>query len=268
LLAKSYRISAHAAFRAVAVDFAGVAFRARLVDNAGAVKPKNTARPYAAKVMLDERGIETPTALRTVQDLLVHVQTKVLPRDRVLQHILLDGRRLSEEDEAEAHSLHLADYAKIELKSRRVLELAVEGLNSAREVIPAVAGDLVTAAGIIRAGRLEDGLLILHDCMAMIDWYLDLVTAIESTFLDERPWLKQRSYANGADSDDTVRAFKTFAPKDDLGEKLQQLDVARQAQNLTALADIVEYDIAPVVAVWADELPAILAQMKAESAEA
>ena len=65
-----------------------------------------------------------------------------------------------------------------------------------------------------------------------------------------------------------MRAFKTFAPKDDLGEKLQQLDAARQAQDLTALADIVEYYLAPVVAVWAQELPAILAQMKAESAEA
>lgn len=234
----------------------------------GAVNPKTNSRAPAAKVLLDYRDIELPTALRTVQDLLVHVQTKVLPRDRVLQHIVLDGRQLSEEDEREAHSLELSDYAKIELQSRRILELAVEGLNSARAVIPAVADDLLTSASLIRSGQLADGLGILHDCVSMIDWYLDLVGAIESTFHDDRPWLRQRSYANGAESDDGARVFRTFEPKDDLGEKLQQLDVARQAQNLTALADIVEYDIAPLVAVWAEELPGILAQMKAENAEA
>ena len=235
---------------------------------AAAVTPKTKSKAPVAKVLLDYRDLELPTALRTVQDLLVHVQTNVLPKDRVLQHILLDGRKLSEEDEARAHSLELADYAKIELQSRRVLELAVEGLNSARDVIPSVAEDLLTAAQVIRSGQLADGLSILHDCVSMIDWYLDLIGAIELTFHDDRPWLKQRSYANGAESDNDVRAFRTFAPKEDLGEKLQQLDIARRAQNLTALADIVEYDLAPVVAVWAEELPAILAQMKAESAEA
>ncbi len=233
-----------------------------------AVTPKTNSKASVAKVLLDYRDIELPTALRTVQDLLVHVQTNVLPRDRVLQHIVLDGRKLSEEDERDAHSLELADYKKIELQSRRILELALEGLSSARAVIPAVADDLLTSASLIRSGQLADGLGILHDCVSMIDWYLDLITAIESTFHDDRPWLKQRSYANGAEGEGNARAFRTFEPKDDLGEKLQQLDVARQAHDLVALADLVEYDIAPLVAVWAQELPAILAQMKAENAEA
>ncbi len=234
----------------------------------GAVTSKTNSKASVAKVLLDYRDLELPTALRTVQDLLVHVQTKVLPRDRVLQHIVLDGRQLSEEDEREAHSLELADYKKIELQSRRILELALEGLSSAKEVIPAVADDLKTAASLIRSGQLSDGLGILHDCLSMIDWYLDLITAIESTFHDDRPWLRQRGYANGAEGEGTVRAFRTFEPKDDLGEKLQQLDLARQAHDLVALADVVEYDIAPVVAVWAHELPGILAKMKAENAEA
>ncbi len=242
------------------------------------MRRKNDGKSPMAKVQLDYRYLKLPTALRTVQDLIVHVQTRVLPKDRVLQRVVLDGRQLSEEDESEAHSLKLSDYDEIELQSRRVLELALEGLSAAREVVPAVAHDLLAAAQTIREGQLSEGLAILYDCLAMIDWYLDLIGAVESMVHEERPWLRYRGMARGGalpvpdatgeKADDAAPPYATFAPKEELAEKLQRLDAARKAQNLPVLADLIEDEIAPVVALWAEELPAILAQMQAETAEA
>jgi hypothetical protein len=150
--------------------------------------------------------------------------------------------------------------------------------------VPAVAQDLLSAAQTIRAGELAEGLGVLYDCIATIDWYLDLVGAVESMVLEERPWLRYRQVARGRASpaanvpanadaagpgrNDGARLYATFAPKEELADSLQHLDSARRAKNLPALADLIEDEIAPVVARWAEELPSILAQMQAETAEA
>jgi len=220
------------------------------------------------QVFLDYKPLALPEALVTVQDLLVHVQSSVLPRNRVLQHIVLDGEYLSEEGEKDSAKLRLHDYENIELHSRKVLELALEGLENARELIPAVKEDLLTSAREIRSGNVEHGLNMLHDCVLMIDWFLDLITAIESAVHREKPWLRVKGQESAPGQDEGQRAYRTFEPKEGLLEKFRDLEQAQEASDLVALADVIEYEIAPVVAVWADELPSILTQMKAETAEA
>jgi hypothetical protein len=224
-----------------------------------------TGKGMVTKVFLDSKAMPLPDTVKTVQDLLIHVQTAVLPKDRVLQHILLDGEHLTEKAERGAHQLQVSAYEQVELHSRKVLELALEGLTDAQEIIPSVSSDLLEAAHHIRSGGIKEGMETLHDCISMVEWYMELVEAIETVFHQDKPWLRNKHEEHVAKAGDE---FRTFQPKTPLMDKFGELEQAQELQDFVSVADIVEYDIQPVVQVWANELPAILTKMKAENAEA
>lgn len=233
---------------------------------------KNSTRKPLVKVFLDYRDLGVPPAVKTVQDLLIHVQSDVLPRDRVIQHIVVDGEYLSEEAEASAHNMLLDKFENVELHTRKVIELALEGLEHGLEIVPAVAEDLLTASTDLRSGNIRDGMNILHDCLTMVEWYMDLTSAIEALFLPGKPWLRNRG-VNGKRVDEngdegTGPPYVSFEDKDGLLAKFVELERAQEADDFVGVADFIEFEIQPVVARWAKELPEILSRVKAERAEA
>lgn len=233
---------------------------------------KNTRGKPHVKVFLDYRDVGIPPAVKTVQDLLIHIQSDVLPRDRVIQHIVIDGEYLSEEAEASAHNLVLDKFENVELHSRKVIELALEGLEHAVEIVPAVAEDMLASAAALRSGNIRDGMTILHDCLTMVEWYMDLTEAIEALFLTNKPWLRNRGL-NGTPTDvdkeeGSGKPYVTFADKDSLLSKFGELEAAQESDDFVGIADLIEFEIQPVVGRWAKELPEILSRVKAERAEA
>lgn len=223
-----------------------------------------TAKAAAAKVLLDHKELRLPDNIKTVQDLLIHVQAAVLTGDRVLQTILLDGEKLSEKGERDAHTMLLSDYRQVEMETRKVLDLAVDGLTDAQDVVPAIAADLRESVKLLRVGDIEGGVEMLHESVQMMDWYIELVHAIEAVFHANKPWLRQKHAEHTMDGEE----FMTFQSKTSLMEKFNELEQYQEAQDYTGVADLMEYDILPMVEEWGQELPGILAKMKAESAEA
>lgn len=217
-----------------------------------------------AKVLLDHKELRLPDTIKTVQDLLIHVQAAVLTGDRVLQTILIDGEKLSEKGERDAHTMLLSDYRQVELETRKVLDLAVEGLTDAQDVIPAITADLKESVKLLRVGEIEGGVEMLHESVQMMDWYVELVHAIEAVFHANKPWLRQKYPENTVNGEE----FKTFQSKTALMDKFSDLEQYQEAQDYGSVADLMEYDILPIVEEWGEELPGILAKMKAESAEA
>lgn len=233
---------------------------------------KNTIRKPPVKVLLDYRDLGIPAVVKTVQDLLIHIQTEVLPRDRVIQHIVIDGEYLTEEAEASAHNMRLDKFENVELHTRKVIELALEGLEHALEIVPAVAEDLLAASTDLRSGNIREGMNILHDCLTMVEWYIDLTSAIEALFLPDKPWLRNRGL-NGRHLDKNGDEGKgppyvSFEDKDGLLAKFEDLERAQEADDFVGAADLIEFELQPVVGRWAKELPEILSRVKAERAEA
>ncbi len=223
-----------------------------------------TAKAAAAKVLLDHKELSLPDNIKTVQDLLIHVQAAVLTGDRVLQTTLLDGEMLTDKGERDAHTMLLSDYCQVELQTRKVLDLAVDGLTDAQDIIPAITNNLRVSVKLLRVGDIEGGIEMLYESVQMMDWYIELVHAIEAVFHQDKPWLRQKHAENTVNSEE----FKTFQSKTDLMHKFNALEQYQEAQDYGGVADIVEYTILPVIEQWWSELPSILAKMKAESAEA
>lgn len=226
----------------------------------------NTETAYAnpARVLLDNKELAVPEMVNSIQDLLVYVQAAVLPGERVLQGIYLDGKPLTERAERESHNLPLSNFKLVELHTRRALDLAVEGLTDAQDILPAVTCNLEESAQALRHGRIEDGMALLGECAQMMDWYMELIHAIEAVLHQNHPWLRQKQGEYSPDGEE----FQTFKPKDGLLDRFGEVEQCQEAQDYEGIADILENGIMPAVEEWNRELPAILSKMKAEGAEA
>jgi len=220
----------------------------------------------AARVLLDSKELAVPDDVVSVQDLMIWVQSRVLTPSLVLESVVLDGDYLSEEDERRSHELPLSRYGQVELNSRKTVDIAVDGLSNARDVLPVLLHDADAAATFFRRGDVESAYDVLQDVMSMIDWYLGLVGAIDTVLVEEKPWLKRRGPEHAPAG--TQKEFRTFSPPDELREKFALFKSAHQKQEPALLAQLLEREIIPLIRSWMNEIPEILSKLKAERYEA
>lgn len=220
-----------------------------------------------ARILLDDRVIEPPDYVKTVQDLIVWVNADVLPANRVLTDIVLDGKYLTIEEERESHKYQLADYALIELRSAKTLEIASRALADAREMLPNLHRELVDAYRALLNGSIREGLELFLGAMNSIEWYLNVISAIDGTILVERPWLRLKG-EEASQTDAQAQSYVTFESLEDLRSKLARLERAHDNQDFSTLTTLIKDELIPLAEAWKEELPEIIGKLALERHEA
>lgn len=220
----------------------------------------------AAQVFLDHKELTVPEDLMSVQDLMVWVQSRLLPRSCVIDSVTLDGAFLSEEEEHKSHKLLLSHYGRVEIVSRKTVDIALDGLKNARDVLPGLLHDAEAATSFFRKGDLESAYGALEKVMSMVDWYLNLIGAIDMVLVEEKPWLRHRGPEDAPEA--SRQEFRTFLPPDELRQKFALFRSAQQERDVLLLAKLLEQEMVPLIRSWMDEIPEILAKLSAERHEA
>jgi len=217
-------------------------------------------------VLLDKKELAVPDDALSVQDLILWVQSQVLPRSSVIESVTLDGEYLSEEEEESSHELALSRYGRVEMTSRKTVDIAADGLKNARDVLPELMLGAEAAALLFHKGDLESAYEALEQVMSMVEWYLNLVGAIDTVLVEEKPWLRHRGPEDAPE--DARSRFQTFSPPEELREKFALFKSAQQKRDAGLLARLLEREIIPLVRSWSDEIPEILEKLRAERHEA
>ncbi len=220
-----------------------------------------------SRVLLDGREIVVPDHVKTVQDVIVYVQAKVIPTTRVLTDIIVDGRYLSADEEQQSYKLILRDIALLELRTRKTLEVAIDALYEANDLLRSLKRDLISSATSLTNNSISAGLETFHNAMHSIDSYLTLMGTIEASIITERPWLRIRGKEHGL-PDDTRQHYVSFADPESLKKKFALIEKAHKDQDFPQLTKIINNELVPLVEDWATELPEIIDKMRAEQHEA
>ncbi len=233
------------------------------------------------KASLNSRPCEVPDQLGTFEQLLSFVEVNRLPPGHVITRIVVDGEEWDENSERQRASQPVKDLDLVEFYSMRTLDLAREGLEDATQLVPALADDLLETAALLRGDDFQDGLGVLYECIELVDWYVNLVTAVDIIFSRNDPEFRlspdSMEIADGLDPDADFQALseedngpelKTFAAIDNLREKLLAMEEAQKNNDLLLLADLIEYEIQPIVKLWAREAPVLLAKVSREGGTA
>lgn len=232
------------------------------------------------KASLNLKPCELPEGLSTFDELVSYVERERVPSGHVLTRIVVDGSELDEDEEQSNAGRPLDEFGVVEFHSARTVDLAREGLGDAIELLPALAEDLAAIAAELRGGDVPNGLEMFYECIAVLDWYVSLISALDTLFTRHDPSFRVDHTLLNTDDDLAPEGdltgltlaegpeLRSFAAVENLRQKLVEIERAQQNNDILLLADLLEYEVQPIVRIWAAEAPALLAKVSREGAMA
>jgi hypothetical protein len=232
------------------------------------------------KVSLNLKPVELPDGLSCLSEVIDHVEESQLKAGEVLTRILLNGEELDEEQELLQGAASVGSIEFLELHSARTLDLAREGLEDAAQLLPSLVEDMPQVAAELRGGNVRDGLEMFTACVEVISWYVSLVSAVDVIFRRADPNFRLDTVAGHTGEELAPEAdlealavedgpeLKTFASIENLRQKLLDVEQAQSNNDTLLLADLVEYELMPIVQIWAGEAPVLLGKVNREGGAA
>ncbi|MCD6119028.1 hypothetical protein J7K50_04220 [bacterium] len=202
---------------------------------------------------LNEVDIEG-AGVATLGDLIVHFAGDATEPGEVIYRIIVDGEEINEDRENELAATNLETYEIIEIYTRKAVDIAIEGLKSACELVPSIRVDVLDGSASLRSGDFERGYGLISDLAPYLGWYLELLTAIDSVFIKPGNEFILRADNGG----EKIRSFEQV---ERMREQIVALAQAQSYRDHAAVADILEYEIAPLLKIWSDEVATLLQRM-------
>lgn len=232
------------------------------------------------RVSLNLKPCTVPEELASFHELIRYVETERVPAGQVITRIVVDGQEWDEAEEETHAGAAPAEYEMIEVYSTRMIDLAKEGLNDATELLPSLAEDMPAVAAELRSENVRDGLEMFSRCIEVISWYVSLITACDVIFGRADPSFRTDPSAPRNPEDMSLDAdltaltveegpeMRTFASVENLRQKLLDVERAQENNDTVLLADLIEYELLPIVQIWIGEVPVLLAKVSREGGTA
>jgi hypothetical protein len=232
------------------------------------------------RVSLNLKPCPVPDGIATFQELITHLEHESIPSGQVITRIVVDGREWDEDDESAQAGTEPQEFDMIEVYSSRTVDLAREGLTDATELLPSLAEDLPVVSAELRSQDVRDGLEMFSHCIEVISWFVSLISACDVIFGRNDPGFRvDPAAARGPESlslEDDLTALtvedgpelRTFASVENLRQKLLDVERAQENNDILLLADLIEYELLPIVGLWIKELPVLLAKISREGSTA
>ncbi len=115
--------------------------------------------------------------------------------------------------------------------------LARETLGDAEEYLIKLISGLKTTSVEYRTGRIEQGSVIYRDCVEGMEWFFSVIGQVERLF--------------GVDYQELFgKEWKEFDYTEVLGKLFSEIIVCQKKEDWAGLADLLEYEVIPVLEGW------------------
>ncbi len=179
---------------------------------------------------LDIEGISPEV---TVLELLTTVEESLKGTQATVIEIILDEKSYSADDVSEISALKVMDYQKIELftaTAQEMVRAAFADGDAGLQHLEELAGEV---ASELRIGKVKEGM----------DSYLEFVDGIEWLVT----MLKSADLAFASNMAESSLESDRQALVQRLGEQMNQVQIAQEAQDWVGLADILEYEFPEIL---------------------
>jgi hypothetical protein len=232
------------------------------------------------RVSLNLKPCLVPEDIASFKELLAFLELERIPAGQVITRIIVDGEEWDQDAEAEHADAVPNNYNMIEVASSRTIDLAKEGLTDANELLPSLAEDMPLVAAELRRDDVRDGLEMFSRCIEVISWYVSLITACDVIFGRSDPGFRIDPAATRNPEDMSLDAdltaltveegpeMRTFASVENLRQKLLAVERAQENNDTILLADLIEYELLPIVNIWIEEVPVLLSKISREGGTA
>jgi len=183
-----------------------------------------------------EKVIVQTEGIKAFGDLLTHVEGNFVIFPRVVTRIFLNEDELDESQEVGLGAFTLDGIASLELHTADRLDLAHEALEDSQNYLPELSGILE---------NVNDGVMAASQALEYISAFGQILEGLRATFQIDFSQVKIDDYTLL----DKLLELNTFA------EKILK---AVKEQNWTLFADMLEYEISPLLYQWMAVVPELI----------
>ena len=198
------------------------------------------------KIWIDgkSRPIDT-TNIRNVEELLSYVEKECIEPRRIITRVILNDVVLDEGQKIGLGAFPIGDVVSLSVETDDSLKLAYDMLEEAQEYLPLLSMLLEEAAARIREGELREGLQEAGDAIEFIEAFIVVLNSIREAFKIDFSKLQYEEFT----------ALDKERELSDISKKI--LDAA-QNQDWTLFADLMEYELSPLLYEWMAIIPELV----------
>ncbi len=183
--------------------------------------------------------------IKTLEDLITHIEREVVIDPRVVTRIVLNDEELDEGQQVGLGAFSVDDVATLSVETADKFELSFQALSDAQEYLPALSELLETSAKLIREGNIATGLTLASEALDVISAFGEVLDGIRGAF--------QIDFARVE-----IDEFNLLDKLTELGRHAKSILAAAQEENWTLFADLLEYELAPLLYEWMAVIPSLV----------
>ncbi len=214
-----------------------------------------------ARVLYNFKAVEPPSEVRRVGEILAWVEREVAQGDEVLVRAVLNGEDIEVDGTGRAAVRELGEDDLLECYGRSTLELVREAFGFAEHILPAVIADLEEASLNLRGKDQGRGLDLMMDCIDALEWFFTVCARTSEIYSRREPERLMKDSGRG-------ELFAVFSRLDRSIEVLGEIEQAQRQADLVMAADLIEYELVPLLKEFAGEVPSVRERFHAETARA
>ncbi len=193
-------------------------------------------------------GQSTPVdveGLVTFKDLVDYLEREHIGFPNVITRMVLNEEEIDEGQEVGFGSFPIEEIASLSLLVADRLELAYEALNDSQIYLPELSAILEQSAKVIREGDIKTGLQNASEALEYISQFGEVLNGIRAVFHIDFAQVR---------IDDLTLLDKLL----ELNKFASEVLKAIHDENWTLFADLIEYEISPLLYEWMAVIPEIV----------
>ena len=182
------------------------------------------------------------------KDLMRKIELELVPKERVVTHIVLNEEFLTEEQEELFAGFGLNDISSLDIRTEEPVQLALNSLNDTLDYLPELAGAFENISQTIRSGDYVKGLEMLQESLQLIQSFNKLINGIRQVLMIDFFQIELE--------DDEGGNFASLNTK--LGDIANQILKSAETEDWSELADLLEYELSPLLYRYMAAIPFVI----------
>lgn len=198
------------------------------------------------EIVIDGKAREIETeGISTFKDLMEHIQSDVVKHPSIITRVIVNEEELDEGQEIGLGEFPISDILKMSIHTADKLDLAHEALTDAQDYLPVLSEALEKAAGRIRAGEIREGLQEASQALEVISAFGEVLEGIRGAFRIDFSMVR-------------IDDLSLLDKLNQLNKYAQEVLDAVQKEDWTLFADLIEYELSPLLYEWMAVIPEII----------
>lgn len=184
-------------------------------------------------------------AITTFGELMDHIQSEVVIFPNVVTRVILNEEELDEGQEIGFGNFSINEILSLALETDNTTKLAYDSLFDAQDYLPELSEVFENAAKLIRGGNVQAGLLNASQALEVVSAFGQVLDSIRGAFQIDFSKIR---------IDDIILLDKLNL----LNQYANDVLKATQAEDWTLFADLIEYELSPLLYEWMAVIPELV----------